>query len=113
VECHNLALGVIQLGAWRLQERRAVRVIASASLLFAAGVAVQAMTQSPASTDAFHQAGVVLGPVILPNVGINALVTAIYAILLLRKRQGARPEATAVVETAPRAGPRRAAEAKA
>jgi len=80
-----LALGVIQLGAWRMQERWAVRVIASASLLFAAGVAVQAATQVSGSTDAFHEAGVVLGPVVLPNVGINVLVTAIYAILLLRE----------------------------
>jgi len=80
-----LAFGLVHLGAWRVNDRRAVRLVAMASMLFAAGAAVQAATQSPASTDLWHQPGVVLGPVTLPNVGLNVLWTAIYAGLLLRE----------------------------
>lgn len=80
-----LALGLIQLGAWRVQDRRAVRTVAGASLLFAAGVAIQVATQGSASTDVFHQAGVVIGPVTLSNLGLNVLWTVIYAGLLLRE----------------------------
>lgn len=80
-----LALGVIQLGTWRMADRRAVRIVAAASMLFAAGVAVQVATQGSGSTDVFHQAGVVLGPVTLSNLGLNVLWTALYAGLLLRE----------------------------
>jgi hypothetical protein len=80
-----LALGLIQLNTWRVPDRRAVRAVAYASLLFAAGVAVQAATQGSASADTFHQAGVVLGPVTLPNVGLNVLWTTLYAGLLVRE----------------------------
>jgi hypothetical protein len=86
-----LAFGLVHLGAWRVNDRRAVRLVAMASMLFAAGAAVQAATQSPASTDLWHQPGVVLGPVILPNVGLNVLWTAIYAGLLLREGRAVTP----------------------
>jgi hypothetical protein len=92
-----LVFGLVHLGAWRVNDRRAVRLVAMASMLFAAGAAVQAATQGSASTDLWHQAGVVLGPVTLPNVGLNVLWTVIYAGLLVREARMATPrtEATA------------------
>lgn len=86
-----LVFGIVHLGAWRVNDRRAVRLVAMASMLFAAGAAVQAATQGSASTDLWHQAGVVLGPVILPNVGLNVLWTVIYAGLLIREARMATP----------------------
>jgi hypothetical protein len=80
-----LALGVIQLGSWRIGDRRAVRTVAWASMLFAAGVAVQVALQGPGSSDPFHQAGVVLGPITLSNLGLNVLWTVLYASLLVRE----------------------------
>ncbi len=92
-----LAFGLIHLGAWRVNDRLAVRLVAGASMLFAAGAAIQAATQGSASTDVWHQAGVVLGPVTLPNVGLNVLWTAIYAGLLFRESRMAAPRAEAGV----------------
>jgi hypothetical protein len=65
--------------------------VAFASMLFAAGVAVQVATQGSASTDVFHQAGVVIGPVILSNLGLNVLWTVLYAGLLIRESRMATP----------------------
>ena len=79
-----LALSLVQLGTWRVNDRRAVRTVALASLLFAAGVGVQAAAQGTGSTDAFHQAEVI-GPLTLNNVALNVLWTAIYAGLLVRE----------------------------
>jgi hypothetical protein len=73
-----LALGLIQLGAWQVADRRAVRVVAGASLLFAAGVGVQAVTQGSASADAFHQLSP--GPA-----AENLLVALLYAGLFARE----------------------------
>lgn len=43
-----VALGLIQLGVWPVTDRRAVRIVAGGSLVFAACVAVQAATQASA-----------------------------------------------------------------
>jgi hypothetical protein len=72
-----VALGLIQLGMWRVSERLPLRIVAGASLLFAAGVAVQAATQGGTSGDAFHQSSP--GPAVE-----NALVAVLYAVLLSR-----------------------------
>lgn len=79
-----LAFGLIQLGTWWVVDRRAVRIVAFASLLFAAGVAIQVATQGSASTDGFHQADVI-GPLTLNNAAMNVLWTALYAGLLFRE----------------------------
>lgn len=70
-----LALGLIQLGTWCVPDRRAVRIVAGASLLFAAGVFAQAATQGSASTDSFHQLSP--GPAVE-----NLLVAVLYGGLL-------------------------------
>jgi len=75
-------LGFIQLGMWRVSDRRAVVVVSSGSLLFAAGVAVQAMTQEGSSTDSFHQMR-------LASAAENVAVAALYAFLLYREHQSA------------------------
>jgi hypothetical protein len=80
-----LAVGVMQLGACRLKDRQAVRLVAGASMLFAAGVALQAATQGSGSSDVFHQSGERIGPVTLNNAWINVLWSTIYAVLLLRE----------------------------
>lgn len=49
------SLGLIQLGTWWMPDRRALRTVAGASLLFAAGVFAQAATQGSGSVDPFHQ----------------------------------------------------------
>jgi hypothetical protein len=77
-----LALGLIQLGMWWVPDRRAVRIVAGASMLFAAAVFAQALTQGSASADAFHQLSP--GPAVE-----NALVAVAYAILLSRESRTA------------------------
>jgi hypothetical protein len=57
---------------WRVAEQLPVRIVAGGSLLFAAGVAAQALTQGSASADAFHQLS--LGPA-LENAGVAAAYT--------------------------------------
>jgi hypothetical protein len=64
---------------WRVSDRRAVLVVSSGSLLFAAGVAVQAMTEEGSSTDRFHQMR-------LASAAENVAVAALYAFLLYRER---------------------------
>jgi len=86
-----LTLSVIQLSTWGMTDRRAVRSVAVASMLFGASVAIQVATQGSASTDVFHQAGVVIGPVILSNLGLNVLWTVLYAGLLIRESRMAMP----------------------
>lgn len=71
-----LALGLIQLGMWLVRERMAIRVVAGASMLFAAAVFIQAMLQGVGSADAFHRLRP--GPA-----AENGLVALSYAILLL------------------------------
>ncbi len=73
-----LTVGLIQLGMWRVTDRLAVRVVAGASLLFGAAVAVQAATQGSGSADAFHR--LAPGPALE-----NALVALLYAVLLYRE----------------------------
>ncbi len=77
-----LAVGLIQLGMWRVTDRLAVRVVASASLLFGAGVAIQAVTQGSGSADAFHR--LAPGPAVE-----NVLVALLYAALLYRESRTA------------------------
>lgn len=73
------ALGLIQLGMWLVTDRLTVRIVAIASLLFAAGFAVQAAIQGTGSTDTFHQIG-------LGVAAGNAVVVALYGYLLYRER---------------------------
>lgn len=77
-------LGSIQLGMWRVSDRRAVLVLSSGSLLFAVGVAVQAMNQAGSSTDRFHQMR-------LASAAENVAVAGLYAFLLYREHQSATP----------------------
>ena len=49
------ALGLTQIGMWRVSDRRAVRTVSGASLAFAAGMAAKALTQGSGPTDAFHR----------------------------------------------------------
>ena len=99
-----LALGVVQLSTWRVADRRAVRNVAFASMLFAAGVAIQVATQGSASTDVFHSPGVVVGPVTLSNLGLNVLWTVLYGGLLLRESRMAAASRTERAEQPGRAG---------
>jgi hypothetical protein len=73
------ALGVIQLGMCVVRDERAVRTVAGASMLFAAGVALQAAAQGSTSADAFHRLR-------LGSAAENVGVAALYAVLLLRGR---------------------------
>lgn len=73
-----LALGLIQLGMLPVRDRSAIRVVAAASMLFAAAVFIQAMIQGVGPADAFHRLRP--GPA-----AENGLVALFYAILLLRK----------------------------
>lgn len=74
------ALGVVQLGMWRVADRSAVRVVSVASLLFAAGVAVLAPARRSASAEAFHRMW-------LASAIENAAVAAAYGALLCRERR--------------------------
>lgn len=78
-----LAFGLTQLGMWRVADPRAVRTVAGASFLFAAGVLAQAATQGSASTDAFHRLS-------LGAAAENLGVAASYAALLVRERHTRR-----------------------
>jgi hypothetical protein len=72
-------LAMVQLGASRLAGPCAVRLVAAASMLFAAAVAVQASMQGSGTADAFHR----------PRWGSaaeNVLVATLYAVLLYRGR---------------------------
>jgi len=77
-----VAVGLIQLGMWRVTDRLAVRVVASASMFFGAAVAVQAATQGSGSADAFHR--LAPGPAVE-----NALVAILYAVLIYRESRAA------------------------
>jgi len=79
-----LALGLIQLGSWVVNDRRAVRLVASASVLFAAGVFLEALSQGSGSADQFHR--LAPGPAVE-----NLLVAAAYVALLLRDVRAERP----------------------
>jgi hypothetical protein len=78
-------LALIQLGASRLGAAGAVRLVAAASMLFAAAVAVQASLQGSGTTDAFHRLR-------WGSAAENALVAALYAVLLYRGRPRGHPE---------------------
>lgn len=60
-------------------DRLAVRIVAGASLVFAAGFAILAATGGSGSSDSFHQYGLVAG-------GGNAIIAILYPILLYRER---------------------------
>lgn len=71
------AVGLIQIGMWRVSDRRAVRAVSGASLAFAAGMAGKALTQGSGPADAFHRMRYASAA---ENVGVAAL----YAVLLSR-----------------------------
>ena len=73
------ALGVSQIGMWPATDRKTVRAVAGASLLFAAGIAIKAVTQGGGSVDAFHRMR-------YASAAENALVGLGYAVLLHRER---------------------------
>lgn len=75
-----LAMGLIQVGMWWVMDRLAIRIVAGASLVLTAGFAILAATGGSASSDAFHQLGVLAG-------ATNAIVAILYAFLLYRERQ--------------------------
>ena len=74
-----LAIALIQLGMWMVTDRLAVRIVASASLVFTAGFAVVAATAGSGSSDPFHQ-------IAIGAAGGNAIVAILYAILLYREQ---------------------------
>jgi hypothetical protein len=76
-------LALVQLGVSRLADPRAVRLVAAASMLFAAAVAVQASLQSSGTTDAFHRLR-------WGSAAENVLVATLYAMLLYRGRPAGR-----------------------
>lgn len=76
------AVGLIQVGAWRVADRGAVRLVARASQLFAAAVAVKAWTQDSGPPDAFHRLRIA-------SAAENAAVAVLYAVLLDRERRSA------------------------
>lgn len=76
------AVGVTQIGMWPVTDRQAIRTVSSASLLFAAGVAVKALTQG-SGPDAFHRMR-------YASAAENILVGLVYAVLLNREHQAAK-----------------------
>jgi hypothetical protein len=74
-----LPLGIVQLGSWRIADRFAVRLIAVASMAYAAGFALLAAMAGSGSSDLFHQYGLVIA-------GAWALVAVLYAWLIYRER---------------------------
>lgn len=78
-----LGLGLFQLGAWILQDRRAVEMIAGVSLLLMAGWAAFDLTiQGSTYTDSFHSTA------LLGAVGY-AVFAVLYAVVLYRERMAA------------------------
>ena len=80
------AFGLIQLGMWRSQDRTAVRVVAAGSMLFASGVALQALGQNSSPPDTFHQ-------IRRASAAENIAVAALYATLIIRERRQHRTTA--------------------
>jgi len=78
-----LGLGVIQLGAWILEERLAVEMIAGVSLLLMAGWAAFGFTiQGSTYTDSFHTSAVA-------TAAAYAVYAVLYAVVLYRERMAA------------------------
>lgn len=77
-----LPLAIIQLGSWWVADRFSIRLIAVASMAYAAGFAVLAMTASSGSSDPFHQYGIGVA-------GAWLVVTVLYLWLLYRERSAA------------------------
>lgn len=74
-----LAMGLIQIGMWRVMDRMAVRIVAGSSSVSVTGFAILAATAGSASSDPFHQFG--------PFVAVgNAIVAILYVFLLYRER---------------------------
>jgi hypothetical protein len=71
-------VGVIQLGMLSSRDRNALRVVAGGSMLFAAGVAAQALAQGREPSDTFHQ-------IRNASAAENIAVAALYAGLLYRE----------------------------
>ena len=75
------ALGLTQIGMWSVDDRRAVRAVSGASMLFAVGIALKALSQGSGSTDAFHRMRYTSAA---ENIGVAAL----YGVLLLQEQRG-------------------------
>lgn len=73
------AFGVSQIGMWPVTDRRAVRAVSVASMVFAVGIAVKALTQGSGSVDASHRMR-------YASATENFLVALMYAVLLCRER---------------------------
>ena len=77
-----LALAIIQLGSWWVADRFALRLVAYASVVYAAAFAAQAAMAGTGSSDPFHQYGIAVA-------GAWAVVALLYAWLIYRERSGA------------------------
>ncbi len=73
-----VALAIVQLGAWRIADRGAVRLISVASLVAAVGFAVQAALLGSGSTTVFQSVGVAVA-------AGYAVFAALFAILIYRE----------------------------
>jgi hypothetical protein len=74
-----LAMGLIQLGSWFVNDRLALQLVAGGSLVFEIGFGILAATQGTGSADPFHQYGLVIA------IG-NGVFAALYAVVLYRTR---------------------------
>ena len=72
-----LTIGVVQIGTWWAVERTSIMVVSAASMFFAVGVAILAITQGSASTDAFHDLS-------WGSALENAAVGLLYSALMVR-----------------------------
>lgn len=84
-----VAFGLVQTGMWFTPDRIPVRVVAGSSMLFASGVALQALKQDAALPDSFHQ-------IRRLSAAENVAVAALYAALLYREHDDRRQSVPAI-----------------
>jgi hypothetical protein len=77
-----LPLAIIQLGSWWATDRFSIRLIAYASIVYAAAFAANAFLAKSGSSDPFHTYGTVVA-------AAWAVVTLLYAWLIYRERSEA------------------------
>jgi len=77
-----LPLAIVQLGSWWATDRFSIRLIAYASIVYAAAFAVNAAMAGKGSSDPFHQLGIVLA-------GAWGAVVLVFAFVIYRERSEA------------------------
>ena len=77
-----LPLAIVQLGSWWATDRFSIRLVAYASIVYAAAFAVNAVMVKADSSDLFHTYGIGIA-------AAWAVVALIYAWLIYRERSGA------------------------